>query len=322
MGCVSCRSKSHSTVSPSRDKLNNLMLVSYRRHGDLVEGLKEMMTYRAETIVQMRAVADELDRKHRDVNIAKLIASSASVVGGVVRGVGFVLSPVMPGTSLATAAVVAGTAAIIGGKAASAGADIYEKVLESKQLEKVECTLNRDREQCEKVQKLWTEQESYFSGIVDTIECANLSKEPDMKLFKEWVLSALKKTKSKVAVIAEPLHSIYVDLHVTASREKLTENHAESAAEPTAEKLSNALVNTAMGVLGEKIDLVDVVQFIAENVFQLSAAAALGDVVEFIKVLIDAHKCSLSKVAEEIRELSSKLENEHNKWKNVFADLK
>ena len=101
---------------------------------------------------------------------------------------------------------------------------------------------------------------------------------------------------------------------------KLPENHVESAAEPTAEKLSNALVNTAMGVLGEKIDLVDVVQFIAENVFQLSAAA-LGDVVELIKVLIDAHKGSLSKVAEEIRELSSELKKEHNKWKNAFVDL-
>ena len=42
-----------------------------------------------------------------------------------------------------------------------------------------------------------------------------------------------------------------------------------------------------------KIDLVDV-QFIAENVFKLPAAASLGDIVEFIRVLIDAHKGSLS----------------------------
>ena len=109
MGCVS---SSTPTVSCSRNKLNKLLVDSYGRHKELVEELKKTMLYREEAIQQMKVVADELDRKHRDANIAKLIGSGASVIGSIVSGVGFFLSPITAGTSaLATAVVVGGATA-------------------------------------------------------------------------------------------------------------------------------------------------------------------------------------------------------------------
>ena len=114
VGCVS--SKSTPTVSCSRDKLNKLLVDSYGRHKELVEELKKTMLYREEAIQQMKVVADELDRKHRDANVAKLIGSGASVIGSIVGGV---VLPITAGTSaLATAVVVGGATAVVSGKAA------------------------------------------------------------------------------------------------------------------------------------------------------------------------------------------------------------
>ena len=74
----------------------------------------------------------------------------------------------------------------------------------------------------------------------------------------------------------------------------------------------------------EKISFESIFSLIAEQILELPTVAiyllvtGVGDLGEFIKVLIDTHKGSLSKVAEEIRKLSSQLENEHNKWKKAF----
>ena len=186
--------------------------------------------------------------------------------------------------------------------------------MESEHLAGVQRALNSDREQCERVKKLWTDLTNYFSDIVEVIECADLSKEPDMKPFRKWVLLAVNKTNSEVAVFAEPLHMLYKE---ATSKDKCS-----------ADDLSSTLLSKAMAMAQEKISFESIFSLIAEQILELPTVAiyllvtGVGDLGEFIKVLIDTHKGSLSKVAEEIRKLSSQLENEHNKWKKAFENFK
>ena len=83
-----------------------------------------------------------------------------------------------------------------------------------------------------------------------------------------------------------------------------------------------------MAMAREKISFESIFSLIGEQILHLPTiaiyllVAGAGDLAEFIKVLMDTHKGSLSKIAEEIRNLSSQLEKEHNKWKKAFENFK
>ena len=78
----------------------------------------------------------------------------------------------------------------------------------------------------------------------------------------------------------------------------------------------------------KKLSFESIFSLIAKQILELPTVAiyllvaGVGDLADLIRVLIDTHKDSLSKVVEEIRKLSSQLENEHNKWKKAFENLK
>ena len=107
MGCV------HRRVSPTRQKLDQLL----PQFTEIYDEIKKMMSYRTKTIELMNSVADKLDEKHKDVNIAKLVGSATGVVGAVVTGAGIVLTPVTLG---AGAVVAVGGGAIMAAGTATA----------------------------------------------------------------------------------------------------------------------------------------------------------------------------------------------------------
>jgi hypothetical protein len=90
------------------------------------------------------------------------------------------------------------------------------------------------------------------------------------------------------------------------------------------------LVSTAMAIAGKLWEMRSVVSLIAQyifvvagvGVFLLIAAIGVGNLFVLITTSINFHKGSLSKVAKEIREKSSQLEEQYNKWSEAFADLK
>ena len=309
MGCV--WSKSQSSSVSIRQELDNLLVNSYETYVELVEELKQMMEYRAETIKEMNSVADKLDRRRRDANIVRLAASTSSVLGAAGVVLAIALAPVTGGAS-APFGAVAGTA-MMAGAAGSVGTEVTEKVLEKVDLAKVQRTVDRDREQGDRVKALWEKFKTNCTNIIDTIELVN-PREPEVKVFKECVLMAAKKTKSAVSLIAESLQAVYKEL--TTSNGKST---GEQNAEPTAEKVSSALLCKAKETV-EKVDWKSVVvenRFVVTTVatFLLMATICVWNLTELIEISIDLHEGSLSEVAKDIREKSSRLQKEYEQWK-------
>jgi hypothetical protein len=307
MGCV--WSKSQSSSVSIRQELDKLLVNSYETYVELVKELKQMMEYRAETIKEMNSVADKLDRRRRDANIVRLAASTSSVLGaaGVVLAA---LAPVTGGASAPFGAIMA----MMAGAAGSVGTEVTEEVLEKVDLAKVQRTVDREREQGDRVKALWEKFNTNCTNIIDTIELVN-PKEPEVKVFKERVLVAAKKTpKSAVSLIAESLQAVYKEL--TTSNGKST---GEQNAEPTAEKLSSALLCTAK----EIVENVDWKSVVAENPFVVTTVATIcvWNLTELIEISIDVHDGSLSEVAKDIRDKSSRLQKEYEQWKEDFGDL-
>ena len=165
---------------------------------------------------------------------------------------------------------------------------------------------------------MWKDFEDNCSNIIQTITLADPREEPDMKSFKTWVLVAVR--ESQVSVIAEAFHAVY---------KKVTGFTEESCADKTlGEILSIALINKAKEMVGTTFVLKSVVSIIAKNVFVVAAStaflliAAIGgaNIIVLITTSIDVHKGSPSKVAKDIREKSSELEEEYTSWKNAFSD--
>ena len=317
MGCVNSTARRASAIS--RQKLNFLLPKCYNNYKELVNELEKMMQYREATIQQMNSVADKLDERHRDVNIAKLVGSSAGVVGAAITGFGIVLAPFTLGASAAVA--VAGGMALAAGTATATGAHVCEKVLENEYLSKVQKTVDRDKEQCEKVQRLWKGFEDYCSEIVQTIELANPTGDQDIRSLKTWVLAAVKETKSTVAVIFEAFRAIDEEL----SKRTGSELRNETTNGPTMEKFLITLITKAKEIAknGNGAFLMSNIKKVTGvEAFLLICAIGLGNLFVLITTSIDVHKGSLSKAAQDIREKSSQLQEEYSTWKEAFADFK
>jgi hypothetical protein len=146
----------------SKQRLNELQMKSYGNYTEMMEEIKKMIKFREVTIELMRSVADELERIHRPANKVKLV-SAVGVVGGIVAVVaGIALSPFTAGTSVlagaaASVAITGGVVAAGTGAATHIGTQAVEKILERLDLAKVQSAVDKDKEQCEKVGRLWKE---------------------------------------------------------------------------------------------------------------------------------------------------------------------
>ena len=298
-----------------RKKLEKLLPAAYDKYTELVPALELMVQYREETLSQMNHVADQLNARHHHVNIAKIVGSAAGVLGSAVGAVGFAITPLTFGFGAAVGVGGAALAAL--GTTTAAGAHITEKVLEKVDLEKVQQAVDRDRQQCERVRKLWDEFDQYCNDVVVTIMLANPANGSDIESLKTWVLVAVQETKSCVTVIAETFHEAYFELF--PRRE-----------DPTGEQLTLKLSETAMKILGGNISFESIVSWIARNfvtvcftgAFLLICAILVGNLWTLITTSFNIHKGSLSKVAEDIREKASQLRQEHEEWREAFLKSK
>ena len=145
-----------------------------------------------------------------------------------------------------------------------------------------------------------------------------------MTSFKTWVQVAVR--ESKVPVIAEALHAVCKKVTGVTEEGRADETINE---EPTGEILSMALINKAKEMVGTTtFELKSVVSNIAKKIFVVRAStpflliATIGvaNIFVLITTSIDVHKGSPSKVAKDIREKSSKLEEEYTSWKNASTD--
>ena len=328
--------RSQPPVSVSRQKLGRILQESYIDYTELVAELEKWMEYRAETISAMNSVADKLDRKHRDTNIAKIVGSGVGVLGAAAAGVGIVGLALIPFTAGISAAVAGGVSAAMGGAAlglgtlTAAGAQFVEKLVENVNLAKVQRVVDKDKAQCDKLKGLWDRFEKYCSDIVQTIKLADLSEEPDLESLKTWVLVSTRETKSKVSVVAEAFHAVYKEITKGKTSTNQPTDINAGIGTPTADDLMGILVSTAKAMAGKVWQMRSVVSHIAASThvvgcavaFTLIATIGVGNLFVLITTSINVHNGSLSKVAEEIRGKSSRLIKEYKKFREAFTDLK
>lgn len=119
---------------------------------ELTSSIRQWSVKRRETVETLRSLADELMEHYKNVHIAKVSGSSASIGGFVMLATGFGLAPVTLGTSLILSAV--GGAICAGGGATVAGSSIVHTKIFKTKLAAAQEIIDADRKAQEPVQEL------------------------------------------------------------------------------------------------------------------------------------------------------------------------
>lgn len=119
---------------------------------ELICSIRQWSVKRRETVETLRSLADELMEHYKNVHIAKVSGSSASIGGFVMLATGFGLAPVTLGTSLILSAV--GGAICAGGGATVAGSSIVQTKIFKTKLATAQEIIDADRKAQEPVQEL------------------------------------------------------------------------------------------------------------------------------------------------------------------------
>ena len=129
----------------------------------LQETVRGWLPCRKETIRDIREVAEMLEEHHRNINISKITGSSASILGGLMAIVGFGLTPITFGGSLAFAAV--GICVGTLGGATVAGASIADNLIEKMKIKEIQKKYNEDYRQLEYIKKYIQKMEEIVEKI-------------------------------------------------------------------------------------------------------------------------------------------------------------
>ena len=298
--------------SVSLERLQQILPVAYDNYQLLVPAMELMLQYRIESLSQLNRVADEFEKRRRDGNIVKAVGSATGVLGSATAAAGAALTPFTLGAGLL---LVAGGTAVAGiGTTAVVGAHITEKVCEKVDLEKVQQAVDRDRAQCERVQQLWKEFNSYSVDVINTIALADPSEEPDVAPLQTWVQVALEEVVHPVILIAETFHekfsSIKDGVLKNQDGRQLCDHLGKVARKINPKAILRSIVSKVQQNYGKIIGTV---------AFLVIAAIGIGNLLTLILSLIDLHKGSPSKIAKELREKSSQLQEELDKWLDAFG---
>ena len=294
----------------SLERLNELLRPTYEEYGRLKEESDLMMQYRAETVKTLNTVAGELKSKHFELNLDKLIWSSAGLAVTLICGVGLaslLLTTAGVGALLACVCVCGAVLAM--GTTASIRPYFCEKMLESERLAEVKETVMKDRDQCVKVLNMLNEFKSYpQADMVDDpfVKCC-------IKRFRVVVEADVAAKKYIVQKVGESVNNYNEELNGSKETENAKWRLKIFLGAVTAvfSTISLAMLSNALSYIVSNADFVVLVV-----AYILIAAFGLGNI--FVLVLHfyeDPH----SKVAKEIHEKSSELEQHTAKWKSDLS---
>ena len=310
--------------SISLERLEQILPAAYDNYQLLVPSLEQMLKYRIDTLLELNRVADELDRRHKKGNVAKVVSSGVGLAGSAAAAAGIALAPFTAGVSAGVTVAIIGvggaTVAVLGAGGAFA-AHVTEKVLEKVDLAKVQQAVDRDCAQCKGVNELWKEFDSFSTDIINTIALVDPTEEPDVASLQTWVQVALETTIPPIMLIAE------------AFQEQLGKGkdaYEQTVRSSGGEVLCGVLKDTAQKLLGSA-DPKDILRSVVWKFYNnfttvlLTAAfltiltIGVGNLLVLILTSVDIHKGSLSKVAKDLREKAKTLEKELCKWMDAFT---
>ena len=296
----------------SRERLQALLPTAYDNFQLLRPAMDHMVHLRVETISQLNNLARELDKRHRDVNIAKVVGSSVGVAGAAATGFGVALTPFTFGGSMLL--LVPGISAMTLGSGTVATAHVAEKVLQKVDLEKVQQAVDRDRKQCERVLQLWKDFESYSEDIINTITLADPAEGSDITSLQTWVQVAMETVSSPVCFVAGVFNELFSETGTLSTQNgkvlftKFGQIVKDIGLNPS------SLLRKTVSTLFTNISVL-----VMAAAFLVIAAIGVGNLFVLITTSMDIHRGSLSKVAQDLRDKAQELQNQLHTWLDVFG---
>ena len=302
----------------SRERLKDILPPSYQLFEQLLCAAELMIHYRLETIQLLNTVADELDKRHHEINIAKVVSSAVGTAGTAAVGAGIAIAPFTLGAGLLLG-VPGGIAMAAGGIAMTAGgltafaSHLAEKVLQKVDLERTQRTVDVDQKQCKRVHELWKEFESYSEDIINTIALADPSEGSDIQSMQTWVAVGMETVSSPVLFIAGVFRKAFEALEKKGKDIPMTDGKYLFC------KLGE-LVNKMAPSSFIKKCVKDPSVVVFTLAFLVIATLGVGNVFVLVTTLIDMHQGSLTKAAHDLRGKAKKLQNELDTWLEVFGN--
>ena len=292
-------------------RLEQILPAAYDSYQLLVPAMQLMLHHRVETLLQLNLIADELDKRHRQGNIAKLVGGGVGVIGSATALAGLALTPFTAGAGLLL--VAGGTATASAGTSTALGAHITEKVLEKVDLEKVQQAVDRDKRQCEEVNRLWKEFDSYCDDVINTIVLADPEEESDIASLQTWVQVALEEVVHPIILIAE---AFFDRFSCSTKTGVLSCCSGQQLVSELCKKARTFLANSCHKFESIVSKVKTALKVIA---FLMIATLGIGNLLVVIFTAIHIHKGSLSEVAKDLREKSRLLQQELDKWLDAFG---
>ena len=292
----------------SMARLEQILPAAFNSYQLLVPAMQSMLHHRFETLSQLNQIADELDKRQRQVNIAKLVGGGVGVIGSATAAAGVALTPFTAGA--ASFLIGGGIATASVGVSTALGSHIGKKVLEKVDLEEAQQIVDGDRRQCEEVKKLWKEFDSYCVDAVNTIALADPEEESDIASLQTRVQVALKEVVEPIILIAETFCHLETGSFSNCTGQQLVRALYEKAQTFLSHQLVNKFVSSGVSKLKTGL---------GTAAFLMIATLGVGSLLVVIITAIDIHKGSLSKVAKDIREKFRLLQQELDKWLDAFG---
>ena len=278
-----------------REKLGGDLFSASQSYDRFKRELSHAIDYRVETIHLLNKIADDFDNRRRDVNIARVTGSSVAIVGAAATAVGAAVLTLCTG-GVGLAVVIPGAVALAAGTLTSTGSSVVEKVMETSDLDLVQRAMDVDREQCEKIQHIWKDFESYCFNINKAISYAN----PSHGIFAE--------------LAADIGHLILFVIRVIKEAFEGKKRTCESLdSQYLIDKFLQLALATVSGASIVEVG-VKAVTFISKESVSLTVILGMLSIVDIIKTSIDIHKGSLTDVAHDLREQAKKLQHELEEW--------
>jgi hypothetical protein len=106
---------------------------------------------------KLNELADDLDKIHRNTNIAKISGNSLGIIGGTAAVVGLITAPFTFGLSLGL--TIGGTCAGVAGAATNLGSSLTEDIIAKKLCKEAENLMKNDLKECENLNKIFSDTE-------------------------------------------------------------------------------------------------------------------------------------------------------------------
>ena len=277
-----------------------------------IEKLEQGIETRKKTISMLKDLAGELDKTHKDVNIAKVTGTSTAVAGGLITVFGGIASFFTLG--LASPLIGVGVATAAAGGATAGGAEIADVVISKNKMEDAQKILDEDKQTLEAIDEC-------YSNLVRTAETISASN-PKYGT-KEHVLCSLL-FSSKLKRRGKNNKGLG-DLTFTLAAGLLI---GMGAILTTSSKEFGALISRLASRIGRVVaqGLARGAGAIAKAALRGGGAVATGiflafNIYELVKVSQDIHNGSKSQAAATLREIASNFERQLREMEEFLVEI-